>query len=159
MKHAHPSIERIVDYTRGELSARDDADVYAHLAECPACAGTHDQERRLTELLKAHARADERELPLGFASAIRARAAADEGEPAWWSRHSVRAMLRPAAAVGIAALLVIAFVVSFTIPRGPANANTITPSAYLENHAALSSTVPFEDGTNAPIALTADEGR
>lgn len=151
-------MERIVDYTRGELSARDDADVHSHLAQCPECAGAHDRERRLMELLKAHARAEDRELPLGFASAIRARAAADKGEPAWWAQHHVRAMLRPAAAIGIAALLVVAFVVSFTIPHGPANANTIAPSAYLENHAALSSTVPLEDGTNAPIALTADEG-
>ena len=45
MNQSHLSPDQLVDYTRGELSARDDAAVHAHLAECAECASAHDAER------------------------------------------------------------------------------------------------------------------
>jgi len=157
MNQSHPSLDRLVDYTRGELSPRDDAAIHAHLAQCADCTQAHDGELRLIEALKAHARAEEREFPIGLAEAIYARAADDRPEPAWWSRAGWAASLRPLAAVGVAAVLVLALIVSFTIPRG--TATTIDAGTYLQNHAALASTTPFQDSAVMPVSLTADEGQ
>ncbi len=159
MNQSHLSLDRLVDYTRGELSARDDADVHAHLAECADCAGAHDSERRLVDLLKSHARAEERELPPGLATAIRARAAGEPAGRRHWSWHRLSASFGAFAAAGIAAVLVVALVLSFTIPRSTPKNGAVDASTYMANHAALTSTMPFEDGTNAPVMLTADEGR
>ena len=155
MNQNHPSTDRIVDYTRRELSARDDAAMHAHLTQCPQCTQTHDEELALVELLKAHARAQEREMPLGLGQAILARAQSDRSEHKHWSWHSLGAALRPMTAIGVAALLVLAFVFSFTIPHGT-RSNAIDANAYMQNHAALASTMPFGDGS-APASFAADE--
>ena len=156
MNMSHLSSDRLVDYTRGELSPRDDAAVHAHLAECADCAHAYDSELRLVDLLKSHARAEERDLPPGLATAIRARAAGDRAgtRPSW---HWLSASFGAFAAAGIAAALVVAFVISFTIPRSAPKSVAVDPSAYMANHAALASTMPFEDGTDAPVMMTADE--
>lgn len=156
MNQNHPSIDHLVDYTRGELSAREDANMHAHLAQCPQCTQAHDEELRLVELLKAHARAEERDLPLGLAEAIYARAKSDRTEPARWSWHHVGTLLRPMAAVAVAAVLVIAFLVSFIVPHGAQN-NAIDAAAYMQNHAALASTMPFEDSAAVPATFAVDE--
>ncbi len=159
MNTSHLSLDRLVDYTRGELSERDDADIHAHLAECNDCARAHESERRLVDLLKAHARAEERELPPGLTTAIRARAADDRADRPRWSWHRLPASFGAFAAAGIAAVLAVAFILAFTIPRSAPSNGTVEASAYMANHAALASTMPFEDGTNAPVMLTSDEGR
>ena len=158
MNMSHLSSDRLVDYTRGELSPRDDAAVHAHLAECADCAHAYDSELRLVDLLKSHARAEERELPPGLATAIRARAAGDRAGPQRWSWHWLSASFGAFAAAGIAAVLVVAFVLSFTIPRSAPKSVAVDASTYMANHAALASTMPFEDGTDAPVMMTADEG-
>lgn len=159
MNQSHLSPDTLVDYTRGELSARDDAAVHAHLAECLECASAHDTERHLIDMLKTHARHEEREMPLGLASAISARAASDREAHPRWSWHRFTESLRPVAAVAVAAVVALAFILTFMIPHGTARAGTIDASTFMANHAALSSTTPFEDGSDAPIALTAEEGQ
>lgn len=159
MKHPHLTPERLVDYTRGELSDGDDAAVHEHLAECSDCAGTHDSERRLVDVLKAHARAEERELPPGLATAIKARAADDGAHRRHWSWHRLSASFGAFAAAGLAAVIAVALILSFTIPRTAPKGVVVDAATYMANHAALASTMPFEDGTSAPVMLTADEGQ
>lgn len=159
MNQSHLSFDRLVDYTRGELSDRDDAGVHAHLAECSECARMHDSERRLVDLLKSHARAEEREMPPGLATAILARAAGERDRPRRWSWHRLSASFGAFAAAGIAGVLVVALIVSFAIPRSAPKGAAVDAAAYLANHAALASTMPFEDGANAPVMMTADEGQ
>lgn len=158
MNQAHPSLDRLVDYTRGELSPREDAAIHAHLAQCADCTQAHDRELRLIEALQAHARAEERELPLGLAEAIYARAAGDRADASPWALAGWAAWLRPLAVVG-AAILVLALIVSFTIPRSSAKPATIDAGTYMQNHAALASTMPFQDSAAMPVTLTADEGQ
>ena len=159
MNTSHLSLDRLVDYTRGELSERDDAAVHAHLAECAECARAHESERRLVDLLKSHARAEEREMPPGLATAIRARAAGERTHPPRWSWHRLSSSFGAFAAAGVAVVLAVAFFVSFIIPRSAPAGGGIDASAYIANHAALTSTLPFDDGTNAPVMLTSDESR
>lgn len=159
MNQTHPSLDRLVDYTRGELPSRDDAAVHEHLAACAQCARAHDRERHLIDTLKADARAREREMPLGLAHAILARAKDDRSDDRRWSWSGFAGMLAPAAAAAVAAALVVAFIASFVVPRGNANRNAVDASAYIANHAALASTTPFEDGAAVPATLTANEGQ
>ena len=159
MNTSHLSLDRLVDYTRGELSEREDARVHAHLAECEECSRTLESERRLVDLLKSHARADEREMPPGLATAIRARAAGDRADRPRWSWHRLSGSFGAFAAAGVAAVLAVAFILAFTIPRSAPTAGSVDAATYMANHAALASTTPFDDGTNAPVMLTADEGR
>jgi anti-sigma factor RsiW len=159
MNQTHPSIEQLVDYAHGELSAHDDAVIHAHLAECGPCAQAHEAEVRLGELLREHARAEELELPPGLVTSIYARAAADSSSASsWWQR--LAASLRPIVAVPVAAALVVAvyFAVA-SVWLHPTNAKTDAADAayYMESHAALATTMPFEEGDAIPTVLTSDE--
>jgi len=51
MNGAHPSVERVVEYLHGELSAAEDAAIHAHLAGCPECDGKRGEELAITEAL------------------------------------------------------------------------------------------------------------
>jgi anti-sigma factor RsiW len=158
MNQQHPSTDQLVDYAHGELSAREDAAVHAHLAVCAGCAEAHDAEARLVELLRRHARAEERELPPGLATAIFARAASDSA-PSPWSWERLLAALRPAVAVPVAAAVALAIYISAAGWHGSAKSDAIDAAYYIENHAALASTMPFEEGAAIPTMLTSDEGR
>jgi anti-sigma factor (TIGR02949 family) len=159
MNQQHPSIDQLVDYAHGELSAREDAAVHSHVAACPDCADAYDAEVRLTELLRGHARAEERELPPGLADAIRARVADASASAAWWTWQRLSASLRPVIAVPIAAVLVLAIYASFAIWHGSAKSDAIDAAYYIENHAALASTMPFEESSAIPATLTSDESQ
>jgi anti-sigma factor RsiW len=157
MKQEHPSIDQLVDYGRGELSPRDDATIHAHLTTCAACAEAYDAETRLVELLRRRAGAEERELPPGFADAILARAAADTASPAFWSWNRLEDLLRPAVAVPVAAAIAVAIYVSASGWHGSAKNDAVDAAYYIENHAALASTTPFEESAVPPTMLTSDE--
>ena len=65
MNQTHPTPDELVDYLHGELPAPRSAAIAAHVAGCPECADARDAEVSVTQLLRAHARAQERELPPG----------------------------------------------------------------------------------------------
>ncbi len=153
IEREHPSPEALTDYAHGELPAADDARVHAHLSGCADCAEAYDGELRLGEILRAHARMEERELPPGLTDAIFANVAGSA--PSWWDR--IVASLRPAIALPVAAAVVLALYFTLST-HGTARATTIDASYYLEDHAELANSVPFDDESAAPAMLTSDDG-
>jgi anti-sigma factor RsiW len=143
MSELHITPERLIDYLHGELQPQDDAAVHAHVAACPACASAYDEEARLTDLLRRHARETERELPPGVVARI--RSAVEEQRPApWWSRLGFA--LHPAAvAACIVAGLLVGTYVSLAGFHSHARAATVDAAYYLDDHAALAPTTPFGD--------------
>ncbi|MEO6836590.1 MAG: zf-HC2 domain-containing protein [Candidatus Tumulicola sp.] len=154
MNHAHPTVDQLIDYAHGELSSHEGDAVRAHLAACPACIEAHDAQIRLGELLRQHARSEELELPPGLVTSIYARAASEPPAPAWWT--PLASALRPALAVPIAAAVALA--IYFASAGWHTNVRTDATDAayYMENHAALATTVPFE-GDAVPTVLTSDQ--
>ena len=53
----------LIDYMHAGLTPEEDARVYAHLEACPACRAEYDAELALTDLLRAYALSETRELP------------------------------------------------------------------------------------------------
>jgi anti-sigma factor RsiW len=158
MNEMHPSLEELVDYMHGELSPERDAVIHAHLADCPVCAQHHDAEASLTDLLRAHASAEERDLPPSVVAGIHTAIA--RPAPTAWS--PLQMIVRPAFALSAAA--VIAAMVYFGNPawhRG-VPLTRIDAAYYLDNHTALTATTPFFHDPPMPIMLTSDsaaEGR
>jgi anti-sigma factor RsiW len=153
MNQLHPTSEEIVDYLHGEVSPARDAAIHAHLAGCSECAEIRDSELSLTEMLRAYARADERELPAGVVATI--RATVQYQPPSLWERLS--AAFRPAVAVPIAIAIAAFIYFGFRLAHGPAVASTIDASYYVESHAALSSTTPLSEDEPIPGALRDDD--
>jgi anti-sigma factor (TIGR02949 family) len=156
MNETHLTVERLVDYLHGELSPQEDAAVHAHLAECRECSEARDAETSLSELLRAHARTEERELPAGVVARIwdaidNARA------PSPWQR--LLAAMRPAIALPAAAALALALYFARTLPHGMLGTPKIDAAYYVENHAALTATTPFAEDSPLPVVLTSDEVR
>ncbi|MDP9025669.1 MAG: zf-HC2 domain-containing protein [Candidatus Eremiobacteraeota bacterium] len=154
MNIQHLTQEQLIDYIHGELNPADDATILMHIEGCDACSAAHEAEARLSDALRVHARATERELPPGVIYSI--RAAIDDGPaPAWTAR--LAAFLRPAVAVPIGAAIAIAlYLGAGTVHRSNAPA-TIDAAYYLDDHAALTRTVPFGEGTVVPSQLRNDQ--
>lgn len=150
MNKLHPTPEEIVDYLHGELSPEQDAAIHAHLATCDECVEIRDAEQSLTEVLRAHAKAQERELPPGVVATI--RDAVRYQPPSLWER--VSAAFRPAIAVPVALALAAFVYFGFKLAHGPAVASTISASNYVDCHAALSQTTPLSDDDPTPPLLT-----
>jgi anti-sigma factor RsiW len=153
MNETHLTTEQLMDYAHGELSAREDAAAHAHLASCAACTQARDEELRLSELLREHARVEEREMPPGLATSIYALAASSSAQPAWWQRLS---LARPAIAIPLAAAVLLIAFFGIANMRGPMSRRGVDAAYYLENHAALASTMPFEENSALPVELTSD---
>jgi anti-sigma factor RsiW len=144
----HLTNEQLIDYIHGALGPQSDADVYSHLEQCDACRKEHDAELSLTEDLRAYAARTQRELPATLKAAIWSEIRA--ARPSVWSRLGV--MLRPSIAVPLAAVIALAAYFGTTYaPNGGAPA--IEAAYYLQDHAALSSTVPFSDRNINPVDL------
>jgi anti-sigma factor RsiW len=156
MNETHPSIEQIVDYLHGELSPARDAAIHAHLAACTDCEEQRAHEVAITETLRAHARATERELPASVVAKIR-QSVTRSSAPSLGER--LRAALRPVvlfpAAAVAAAILYIGVGVWREHSAEPAA--RIDAASYIENHAAMAATAPFGDDT--PILTSDDEAR
>jgi len=156
MNETHPSIEQIVEYLHRELSVSEDAAVHAHLATCPQCERRRDEELALTQALRAHVRAQERELPQGVTAGIRHAVQ----RPTSFAETFLRGLSRPV--VAIPAVAAVAAVVYFGGSAWYA-ASAPTPieaSFYVDNHAAAAATTPLSDDQPIPAALTAnDEAR
>jgi anti-sigma factor RsiW len=153
MINDHPTSETLIDYVHGELPPHEDAAVHAHLAACAACSDAHEDEVRLGEMLREHARAEERELPPGFATRVVAMAASVKREPSWWERLS----FRPAFALPLAAALAVALYLGFASFHGPAKTTTVDAAYYIESHAALATDMPFAEGAAPPMSFASDE--
>jgi hypothetical protein len=139
MNQTHPTKEQLIDYVHRELESHEDAAIHAHLGECADCA---------------QARATDRELPPGLKTTIFARAAS-EARPTWQSRLATS--WRPLAALPIAAA--IALLLYFGLPGRRSSRPIATADAqyYMENHAALSATMPLGGNEAIPTVLTSDE--
>ena len=144
----HLTNDQLIDYMHGELGPQQDAAVYEHMESCEACRSEYDAELALTELLRAHAREEERELPAMLKAEIWSRVRT--GQPSIWSR--ITSWVRPAVAIPAAAVLALAayFGTSYLSPQG---APAIEAGYYLQDHAALNGTVPFNDRGSAPADL------
>lgn len=146
----HPTAEQLNDYVHGELPEHQDADVHAHLAACAPCAEAHEMEARLGEVLREHARANERDLPPGFAQRIVDAAIASEPQTApWWD--SLARLLRPAIAIpALAAIALAVYITMVATNQGTVQTATIDAATYLDNHAALATDMPFAENAAAP---------
>jgi predicted anti-sigma-YlaC factor YlaD len=153
MNQSHLSVEQLVDYLHGELSPQEDATVHAHLAECRFCSEAYDTEAALSGVLRAHASAEERELPESVVARIRDAIERERSSTAWqW----LAAALRPAIALPVAAALAFALYLSATAWHG-VGTTTIDATDYVENHAALAATTPFAQESALPTMLTSDD--
>lgn len=152
----HPPTELLIDYLHGQLAPDEDAAIHAHLAECPTCREQHDAELHLSELLRAHARAQEREMPPQLAAQIRAAAA--QRRPAQWQWFSLA--LRPIVAFPVAAAAALAIYFGFGAhglharSAGPA---TIDATYYLEDHLSLANSAAFAEGAVMPAVVATEQ--
>lgn len=153
MNQTHPTSEQIVEYLHRELPADQDAAVHAHLAACAQCAQVYEAEASLTEMLRAHARARERELPGGVVSAIH-RAIERPLAASLWER--LGNALRPAIAVPVTAAIAAALYLGMNAWHGASGATSIGAAYYVNNHAALTAGSPFSEDPPVPTALTSE---
>ncbi len=154
MNQTHPTPEEIVNYLHGELSPSRDAAIHAHIAGCAECTQARDDELSLTALLRAHAKAQERDLPQGVVASIRAAVA--QRPPSLWERLS--AAFRPAVAVPVAIAIAAFLYFGVRSMHGTARASTIDASYFIDCHAMQSAATPLSDDDPLPPALTSDDG-
>jgi predicted anti-sigma-YlaC factor YlaD len=145
----HLTNDILLDYVHGELSPAQDASVYTHIEACEACRLEFEAEVALGEMLRANAKIEERELPAAVKADIWERVR--NGKPS--ALNGVFAWFRPAIAIPVAAAIAIAAYFGSTY-AGPHGAPSIEASYYLQDHAAMNSTIPFSDHASAnPVDL------
>ncbi len=145
----HLKTETLIDYMHGALSPQEDAAVHAHMEACEACRSEFDAEAAISEMLRSYAASEEREFPATLKAQIWSRIR--EARPSPWS--SLIERLRPAVTLPIAAALALAayFGTTYMSPHG---SPSIEAAYYLQDHAALNSTIPFSDRTSInPVDL------
>lgn len=140
----HPTHEQFIDYLHSALSPAEDAAVHAHIDDCALCRSNYAAEVQLTELLRNQARAEERELPPMLKASIWQAIRELPASPL----DRVRAWLRPAYAVPVAAALLIGLFFGSGYLHGSRDqVPAIDAAYYLQDHAAMNGTVPFGDRT------------
>jgi anti-sigma factor RsiW len=154
MKQQHITDEELIDYLRGELDPAKDASILAHLESCADCRAQYDAQAQLTETLRGFARESERDLPQGVVASIWDAVERVDTPVSIWER--LAAFLRPAIAVPVAAVLLVAMYFGLAAHRGDV-VPAINAAYYLEDHAALNTTVPFSEGAALPATLEHDE--
>ncbi len=152
--NAHPNQELLIDYLHGELAPGEDAALLLHLDSCAACRARYQDEIELSESLRTYARVSEQELPAGVRNAVWAAIESTERAPSW--SQQIAAWMRPAVAVPVAAALVVAAFIGFS-STAHHNDTTIDAAYYLDDHAAITSAVPFSEGNTVPAALYTPE--
>ncbi len=157
MNETHLTHEQLVDYLHGELAAGDDAAVHAHLAGCVPCSQAHEAEVSLSDVLRAHARAEERELPPSVIAGIRTATERKPLASSLW--HRLSEGFRPVVLLPAAAALALVLYVGMTAMHRRPVAPTIDAAAYLENHTALTATTPFSGESTIAPTLASDETR
>jgi anti-sigma factor RsiW len=152
----HPTNDILIDYLHGQLAPDEDAAIHAHLAGCLTCREQRDAELHLSEVLRAHARAQEREMPPHLPAKI--RAAATQPRTAQGQLFSL--VLRPVVAFPIAAAAALAIYFGFGThglhapADGPA---TIDAAYYLEDHMSLANSAPFAEGAVMPAVVATEQ--
>ncbi len=150
----HPSTDKLIDYIHRELSPEDDAAILLHVESCDDCRARYEVEARLSESLRIHARATERELPQGVVNSIWA---AIEAPPDPSLAERLRALFRPALALPVAAAAAVAIYFGVAVTHHTGSVTTIDAAYYLDDHAALTSTVPFGEGNALPTQFESDQ--
>ena len=151
MNETHPSIEQIVDYLHSELPPHEDAAVHAHLASCSSCDELRAEELNITEILRAHAGALQRELPATVVARIR-KAVAQRPQSRW---QRLSAAFRPIVLVPAAVTAAVAVFLGYASWHRLATPPAIDPAYYVDNHAVMAATAPFGDAA-PPLTLTSD---
>ncbi len=151
MNETHPSIEQLVDYLHGELPPPQDAAVHAHVTACVLCARAYAEETALTDLLRAHARTEERELPESVIAKIRESVAR---RPSVWG--ALQSQFRPVLLLPAAAAIAIALFFGFSATHRPARATSIDAAYYVDSHAASTAAAPFAQDAPMPAMLTSE---
>jgi len=151
---SHPSQEQLIDYLHGELAPGEDAGVLLHLEGCDPCRTRYEDEARLSESLRSFARASEREFPPGVRASILSAIETSQSQPGWTGR--LAGWLRPVVAIPVAAAVVIAAFAGYDSALHSGR-TTIDAAYYLDDHAALTSAVPFSEGNIVPTALFTTE--
>jgi anti-sigma factor RsiW len=148
MNHFTP--DRLIDFIHGELSPVEDALAHAHLATCGACRVEYDFEASLGGALRSAAIAEEREMPSLVSAAVWQRIR--EAKPGPFAR--LAALLQPAVAVPLAALLIVGG--WFSLPYSHAAPRpTIEAAYYFQIHAAQSSQTSLSERTSQPFETSA----
>ncbi len=155
MTNEHTTIEELIDYLHHELTPEADAAMLVHLQSCAQCAAMYEEQARLSESLRAYARATERDLPQGVVARIWDAVEAKTPQPTVAQR--IAAFFRPAVAVPIAAVLVIGAFFGYSATHHAAPMITIDAAYYLRDHASLNSTMPFGESSVEPASLRNDE--
>lgn len=143
----HIAQETLIDYLHGELPPGEDAAVLVHLESCDACRAEYDSQASLSESIRAYAKMTETELPGQVRAAI--WNAIEAGQRESWNAR-VSAWLRPVAGIALAAAAAVAIFIGVS-PHEKAPA--IDAMYYLEDHAALTNSVPFHEGSAVPSSL------
>jgi predicted anti-sigma-YlaC factor YlaD len=143
----HLNNQILIDYMHAGLDTEADARAYAHLEACRGCRAEYDAELALSDLLRTYAASNTRELPSAVKAEVWERIRAARPSP-WgnWANW-----LRPAVSLPVAAALALAayFGTAYLAPHGTA---PIDAAYYLQDHAAMDSTVPFNDRVTASAA-------
>jgi predicted anti-sigma-YlaC factor YlaD len=146
----HYSSEILSDYVHGAVGTALDGAILAHLQGCGECRAVHDDEARLSEVLRAAALADERELP----SMVRARVwdAVRRERPTLLDR--LRSRWGPIVAVPVAATLALAAYVGTPVIQG-SSAPRVSASYFLDQHNAQTTQGPLGPSVT-PAVYSAD---
>lgn len=148
----HATLEEIIDYLHDELVPGDDARIHQHLESCTQCRALYDEQSKLSEALVAYKQNSERELPQGVVARIWEAVEREHSRPSLLD--SLAGLIRwPVLAP---AAVVAALVLFFGARALQPTANSIDVAYYLQDHAALTNTVPFHDGSVEPATLQND---
>ncbi|HEY1727357.1 MAG TPA: zf-HC2 domain-containing protein [Candidatus Baltobacteraceae bacterium] len=138
----HLTSDLLIDYLHHELGPADDARVLAHLETCEECKHELNVEATITDRLRAVARAEELDLPLGMQSAIMARIA--DLRPNRW--HALHKFLRPIVIVPFAAAIAAGAFFLTPVLSPPASQSAGLPvSYYLQEHDVRAQENPLGD--------------
>jgi anti-sigma factor RsiW len=151
MNQQHTTTEFIIDYLHGELEPAADAALHVHLESCDECRALYNEQSRLSEALHAYAKESERDIPQGVVARIWDAVEKEHAPPAW--RLAINALFRPVVAVPVAIALIAGIVVANHAESPNAN---IDVAYYLQDHAALTTSVPLHEGSVEPETLQND---
>ena len=151
MNQQHATLEAIIDYLHGELEPEADASLHVHLESCAECRAQYNEQSRLSEALHAYAKETERDIPQGVVARIWDAVEKEHAAPAWMT--AINALFRPMVAMPIAIALIAGILIAKQYETSGAN---IDVAYYLQDHAALTNSVPLHEGSVEPETLQND---
>jgi len=138
----------IADYVHHQLDAADDAAVYEHVGNCPACRAELDAQIQLTESLR-EAFGQDREFPSSIAAQVRQFMHAVPSPSAW---DRLRSALRPAIVAPAAAVILVAAILGYDASHRPAPA--LSSEYFVREHIAQTIGSPSSDAAWSAYLLT-----